>query len=157
MNAWTTPTNTSRNRNTSIPVNGIKNATTIKSTSPANMFPNKRKVKLISRATSLIASSANPVWFNWSGGPILSTAGTGDVLAGVVAGLLAQGLEGLKSAVLGAYIHGICGDQLSQEVGSVGIRAGKLAEAIPNAMGILNERKEKEVDLSRGVVAFPES
>ena len=64
MNAWTTPTNTSKNRNTSIPVNGIKNATTIKSTSPANMFPNKRNVKLISRATSLIPSispTTNPV------------------------------------------------------------------------------------------------
>ncbi|MCH2410704.1 NAD(P)H-hydrate dehydratase [Myxococcota bacterium] len=118
---------------------------------------NYNAIVLLKGATSLIATSANPVWFNWSGGPILSTAGTGDVLAGVVAGLLAQGLEGLKSAVLGAYIHGICGDQLSQEVGSVGIRAGKLAEAIPNAMGILNERKEQKVDLSRGVVAFPES
>ncbi len=113
-------------------------------------------IVLLKGATSLIASSANPVWFNWSGGPILSTAGTGDVLAGVVAGLLAQGLGGLKSAVLGAYIHGICGDQLSQEVGSVGIRAGKLAESIPNAIAFLNERKEKKVELSRGVVAFPE-
>jgi NAD(P)H-hydrate epimerase len=53
---------------------------------------------------------------NISGGPALATAGTGDVLAGMVGALLAQGLEPLEAGALGAYLHGRAGDHAASEL-----------------------------------------
>jgi len=70
---------------------------------------------------------------NASGGPILSVAGTGDVLAGAIGGLLAGGLPPQQAAVLGAWLHGAAGDAMAAEpgwAGSIGLPASRLAEAI---------------------------
>jgi NAD(P)H-hydrate epimerase len=114
-------------------------------------------IVLLKGPTSLVTAPEDPIWFNWSGGPELATAGTGDVLAGVVAGLLSQGVGGLTSAVLGAHIHGLSGDQLAEKVGPGGIRAGRVADLLPNVIGFLNHWKEGDVGKSRGVITFPES
>ncbi|HYF57805.1 MAG TPA: NAD(P)H-hydrate dehydratase [Burkholderiaceae bacterium] len=70
---------------------------------------------------------------NASGGPILSVAGTGDVLAGVVAGLLAAGLAPFVAAVLGAWLHGAAADALAaadDRAAGIGLAAPELAAAI---------------------------
>ncbi|MCA9976467.1 MAG: NAD(P)H-hydrate dehydratase, partial [Anaerolineales bacterium] len=63
--------------------------------------------------------------------PILGTAGSGDVLAGVIAGLLAQGLAAYEAAVLGAYLHGAAGQLASAKMGDAGLLAGELADWLP--------------------------
>jgi hydroxyethylthiazole kinase-like uncharacterized protein yjeF len=68
-----------------------------------------------------------------SGGPILSVAGTGDVLAGAIAGLLAAGLPPAHAAACGAWLHGAAGDALAAEPGwrgSIGMPASVLPDAI---------------------------
>jgi len=70
---------------------------------------------------------------NASGGPILSVAGTGDVLAGTIAGLLAAGLPAALAAAGGAWLHGAAGDALAADPdwrGGVGLPASRLADAI---------------------------
>jgi NAD(P)H-hydrate epimerase len=54
---------------------------------------------------------------NSTGGPTLATGGTGDVLTGVIAGLLARGLEPTDAATVGAYVHGLAGDLAGARLG----------------------------------------
>ena len=68
--------------------------------------------------------------------PGLATGGTGDVLAGVVGSLLAQGLDPFGAARLGVYLHGLAGDQVRERVGD----AGLLASDLPDAVAIARRR-----------------
>jgi len=72
-----------------------------------------------------------------AGGPELATAGTGDVLAGVVSTLVAQGLEPFDAAWAGAYVHGLAGAIAGRGAGGRGVMAWDVAEAIPFALAIL--------------------
>jgi NAD(P)H-hydrate epimerase len=66
--------------------------------------------------------------------PALARAGTGDVLAGIVIGLRAQGLESYEAAMAGAYIHGQAGLIAAKTKGVVSVLAGDVADAIPMAL-----------------------
>jgi ADP-dependent NAD(P)H-hydrate dehydratase / NAD(P)H-hydrate epimerase len=61
----------------------------------------------------------------------MATAGTGDVLAGAIAGLKAQGLEPYDAAALGVYLHGAAGDKIRDELGDAGIITSDLLPALP--------------------------
>lgn len=63
--------------------------------------------------------------------PVLGTAGSGDVLAGVIVSLLGQGLSPYDAAVVGAFWHGLAGEQLSQAVGHGGALASEIADVLP--------------------------
>ncbi len=68
----------------------------------------------------------------------LASAGTGDVLAGTIAGLRAQGVGGYEAAVLGGYIHGVAGVTAAQMLGSeASVMAGDVFGALPEAMEII--------------------
>jgi len=64
----------------------------------------------------------------------MATAGTGDALTGMIAGLIAQGYEPDLAARLGVYLHGAAGDLAASEVGEVGMLAGDLIDRIPAAI-----------------------
>ena len=70
--------------------------------------------------------------------PALATAGTGDVLAGAIAGLMAQGLSGYEAAVCGAYAHGLAGEK--QPYGKSGMVAGDLLPELPKLMDQLRSQ-----------------
>ncbi len=72
-------------------------------------------------------------YVNTTGNPGLATAGTGDTLAGIIGGLLAQGLTVTQAAVSGAYWHGAAADVLAS--GGYGFTAGMVARALPGVMG----------------------
>ena len=74
------------------------------------------------------------VTINPTGGPALATAGSGDVLAGVIGALLAQGLGAATAARLGVYVHGAAGDALAARLGERGVIASDLPEAIAQVM-----------------------
>ena len=63
--------------------------------------------------------------------PALATAGTGDVLAGVIAGLLAQGLDRLDAAACGVHLHGAAGERVRESIGDAGAVAGDLLPELP--------------------------
>ncbi len=70
-------------------------------------------------------------YINTSGNPGMATAGSGDVLAGVLAGLVAQGMEPLEAAFVGAYLHGTAADCQIGRVGSYGMMARDVIDGIP--------------------------
>ena len=89
-------------------------------------------VLLLKGAYTVIANPAGQVWVLPFANPVLATAGSGDVLAGVVVGLLGQGVGGVEAAVLGGYLHGLAG-QLAGGVGQGGVLAREIGDNIPHA------------------------
>jgi NAD(P)H-hydrate epimerase len=73
-------------------------------------------------------------WINPTGNPAMATAGTGDVLAGVIGALLCQGLEPLQAAQCGIYLHGLAGDHARDRLGSHGLIASDVLEELPYAI-----------------------
>ena len=89
---------------------------------------------------TLIASPDAQVWVNPTGNPGMATGGTGDVLTGVTAGLLAQYPDRPVGEVVAAavYLHGLAGDLAAAEFGQPSMLAGDLLEKIPRAYKELN-------------------
>jgi NAD(P)H-hydrate epimerase len=70
---------------------------------------------------------------NPTGNPGMATGGTGDVLTGVIAALLAQHLTAFEAAQLGVFIHGLAGDIARDHHGEIGMIAGDIVDALPDA------------------------
>ncbi|MCL6454092.1 MAG: NAD(P)H-hydrate dehydratase [Alicyclobacillus sp.] len=83
---------------------------------------------------TLVADPAGRVRVNSTGGPALATAGTGDVLAGMIGALLAQGLAPFDAACLGVWLHGRAGDLAEAVHGSASVVATDVIGAIPAAI-----------------------
>lgn len=81
-------------------------------------------------AATVVCGRDGQVYVNTSGNSCMAKAGSGDVLTGVIAGLLAQGEEPWDAAALGVWLHGLAGDRLRQKCGSHGILARELADEI---------------------------
>ena len=77
-------------------------------------------------ARTFICKAGEPVCVNLSGNSSLATAGSGDVLAGTVAGLMAQGMESYRAACVGAYLHGLSGEREALKCGEHACMAGDL-------------------------------
>lgn len=90
-------------------------------------------VVLLKGSTTVIADPSGRAVLNTTGGPWLATAGTGDVLSGIIAGLLAQGVEAFEAAAAGAWIHGAAALDASTE----GLVAGDVVEALPRTLARL--------------------
>ncbi|WP_410211686.1 NAD(P)H-hydrate dehydratase [Aquirhabdus sp.] len=75
---------------------------------------------------------------NSSGGPALAVAGQGDVLTGVIAALLGQGIDSFEAASLGAYIHGLAGDLYAEQAqGDIGLTASAMPKLVSQVMNRL--------------------
>ncbi len=70
---------------------------------------------------------------NKSGNPGMATGGTGDILTGMIASFLAQGVPAFNAAKLAVYIHGKAGDLAAREKGEIGLIAGDILEKVPEA------------------------
>jgi NAD(P)H-hydrate epimerase len=88
-------------------------------------------VVLLKGSNSLIATPRGRVTVNPTGTPLMSTAGSGDVLTGAVGALLAGGMAAEPAAVAAAYLHGAAGESLAEQLGDAGLLASELADAIP--------------------------
>ena len=84
-------------------------------------------------AASLVASPSGQVSVNPTGNPGMATAGSGDVLTGLIAALLAQGLGAWDAARLGVYLHGLAGDLGAEDMGTHSLVAGDLIDHLPGA------------------------
>ena len=84
-----------------------------------------------------IAAPDGRLWSSHRGGPGLGVSGSGDVQAGLVAGLLGRGADPDQSAVWAAHLHGTAGDQLAREVGTVGFLAREVAGRVPRLLDAL--------------------
>jgi NAD(P)H-hydrate epimerase len=88
---------------------------------------------------TLVATPGGEVHVNPTGNPGMATGGTGDVLTGLIAGLLAQGLGALDAARLGVYLHGRAGDLAAARTGETALAAGDLLTYLPAAFLELEE------------------
>ena len=91
-------------------------------------------VVVLKGAPTVTASPTGHVTVNGSGNPGLATAGTGDVLCGVIAALVAQGLQAYDAARLGAFVHGLAADRIAQVRGQLGMSAQDVLLEIPAAL-----------------------
>lgn len=102
-----------------------------------------KKIVVLKGAATVVAAPDGTAAINPTGGPNLATAGTGDVLSGIIGGLLAQGCAPFDAAVTGTYLHGRAGDLLRAELGDAGTLAGDLVAKLPIArLAILNRFEE---------------
>lgn len=89
---------------------------------------------LLKGAHSCLVTPSGKAYFNSTGNPGMATAGSGDVLTGLITGLLAQSYTAFQSALLGMYLHGRAGDLASKKQGLMGLNAQDIIDEIPNAL-----------------------
>lgn len=101
----------------------------------ARRFSDESHCIVCLKSTPMItAVPAEPLILNVTGNPGMATAGAGDVLTGVIAGLLAQGVASEEAAALGCYLHGLAGDVAARRSGMRGLIAGDIMRALPAAI-----------------------
>ncbi|MEN8181790.1 MAG: NAD(P)H-hydrate dehydratase [Myxococcota bacterium] len=113
-------------------------------------------VTLLKGAASLVAQPDGELTVTPTGGPALGTGGSGDVLTGLVAALLAQGLPAAPAAALAAYVHGACADRIAARRGRSGLAAQELAEEIPATMEELRTVVARRTETQALALPFPE-
>ncbi|HEV7256046.1 MAG TPA: NAD(P)H-hydrate dehydratase [Mesorhizobium sp.] len=91
-------------------------------------------VAVMKGAQTTVASPAGAAWRYSGGGVGLATSGSGDVLAGVIAGLFARGAEPAQAACWGVYLHGESGARLMRKIGPLGFLAREIPDVIPQLM-----------------------
>lgn len=99
----------------------------------AEKFAETWGVVLVLKGAPTIIANSKKTYLNSSGNPSLATAGTGDVLAGLIGALLAQGMEPLKAAASAVYAHGKAGDLLGAK-GQMGLIASDCLQKLPEIL-----------------------
>jgi NAD(P)H-hydrate epimerase len=97
----------------------------------------QRLIVVLKGARTLIALPDGNVWVNPTGNPGMATAGAGDVLTGLLAGLLAQSAGGasmVEAVIAGVYLHGLSGDCAAMEQGERSLLATDLQRFLPQAL-----------------------
>lgn len=90
-------------------------------------------------ARTLVATPDGNLYVNPTGNPALASGGSGDVLTGLIAGFMARKLSLEEAAVAGPYVHGLSGDFLSARMGTSGVLAGELLDAVPTIMDCIGQ------------------
>jgi NAD(P)H-hydrate epimerase len=103
----------------------------------ALLFAKKTKTYLVLKgAPTVIATPDGNVFINSTGNPGMATAGTGDVLTGMISALLAQGLTPQNASILGVYMHGLIGDIVAEKKGMHSLIASDIINAIPKVFKV---------------------
>jgi NAD(P)H-hydrate epimerase len=102
--------------------------------STALSFVKKTKTYLVLKGVpTIIAEPGGTAYINSTGNPGMATAGTGDVLTGMISGFLSQGLKPLDASILGVYTHGLAGDISASEKGMYSLIATDIIDKLPAA------------------------
>jgi ADP-dependent NAD(P)H-hydrate dehydratase len=88
---------------------------------------------VVLKGAGTVVTDGKRYYINTTGNPGMATGGTGDVLTGVVAALLAQKVNPFEAAQIGVFIHGLAGDIARDQNGEIGMIAGDLVDALPDA------------------------
>jgi NAD(P)H-hydrate epimerase len=97
-------------------------------------------VVLLKGAYTSVCNPAGQTFFNMTGNPGMATAGSGDVLTGIILGLLAQGYLPNEAAILGSYIHGLSGNLAAEHGSMPSLVAGDIVDGLGEAFRqLINE------------------
>ncbi len=96
-------------------------------------------VVVLKGAPTVVCDETGALFINPTGNAGLATGGTGDVLSGLIGGLLGQGCAPCDAARLGVYLHGLAGDVGAAGMGAWGLIAGDLIDLLPNSMMMIEE------------------
>jgi hydroxyethylthiazole kinase-like uncharacterized protein yjeF len=88
---------------------------------------------LLKGAHSCLTTPKGEVFFNSTGNPGMAKGGSGDILTGIITGLLAQGYNQLEASLIGMFIHGRAGDIAAEKLGQTGMVAGDIVDCLPEA------------------------
>lgn len=99
----------------------------------AKQFSKEHKCILLVKGAYTMVIHSDEVYINTTGNPGMGTAGSGDVLSGVLAGLQSQGYGSLSAALLGVYLHGLAGDLASEKLGLEAMMASDIVAHIADA------------------------
>lgn len=105
-------------------------------------FAKEYGVITVLKGHGTVVTDGGRIYTNRTGNPGMATAGSGDVLTGAIAGLMAQGFEPFDAARLGVYLHGLAGDLAAGEVGEASVTAEEILASLPGAIR-KHERKRK--------------
>jgi ADP-dependent NAD(P)H-hydrate dehydratase len=100
----------------------------------ATTFAREHGLIVLLKGHRTIVTDGRRLYENTTGNPGMATAGSGDVLTGLIAALLGQGLEAFAAAQLGAYVHGLAGDLAKVDYGEVGLIASDVLQRLPRAL-----------------------
>jgi hydroxyethylthiazole kinase-like uncharacterized protein yjeF len=107
-------------------------------------------------ARTVIAAPGGHVAINLTGNPGMATGGMGDVLAGVVGALCAQGLEAMEAATVGVHLHGLAADMATgAQGGEIGLIASDVIEMLPSAIGAVQACAREEQDSDQAAAPGP--
>jgi NAD(P)H-hydrate epimerase len=104
----------------------------------AQRFAADHGIVLILKGHRSVITDGRRTAINATGNPGMATGGTGDVLTGIVTGLLCQGLSPYDAARLAAYVHGLAGDLAASELGQTSLIASDLLRFLPAAFQALS-------------------
>jgi NAD(P)H-hydrate epimerase len=96
-------------------------------------FAKEHHVVLVLKGHRTLVTDGERLYCNSTGNPGMATGGTGDVLTGLIAALMAQRLDAFAAAQLGVYLHGLAGDLAAAELGQPSLMASDLVEYLPHA------------------------
>jgi len=99
----------------------------------ASDFARKHGVVCVLKGAGTVVSDGRQTYVNTTGNPGMATGGTGDVLTGVIAGLIGQRLSLLEASVLGVHLHGLAGDLAADRYGFCGLIASDVLDFLPAA------------------------
>ena len=110
----------------------------------AKAFSKKHQIVLVIKGAYTITVLGDKLYINTTGNPGMGTAGSGDALSGVIAGLLSQGYDPLLASVFGVYLHGSAGDIAASQMGFEAIMAGDIIDNISEAYLELFSKEEPQ-------------
>ena len=100
----------------------------------AEIAAKKYKSVIVLKGQNTVITDGEKVFINKTGNSALAKAGTGDVLAGMIAGFCSQGTDFLNAAILGVYLHGLAGEIASEKMSEYSVNASELIDFIPDAI-----------------------
>lgn len=112
---------------------------------------------LLKGAPTIVATPSGDAWINTTGNPGLASGGTGDVLTGILVGLLARGLAPHEAAIVAAYLHGLAADLVVAETSEESLIAGDVLDALPDAFAYFHwllegeDEEEEEEEMEHGM------
>ncbi len=116
----------------------------------AKEFSKKYDCIVVIKGANTITVAADQLFINTSGNPGMATAGSGDVLTGVVTGLIAQGYNPLHAAVFGVYMHGSAGDLAIQKTSYQGLLAGDIVVHLGKSYLELFKKPQEQQPVPQG-------